>query len=323
MRLCEYSLPEGATISALFEPDVNINIEVSTGHRTQKFTVSNAISVMAFKTQICDVFKHAVQLEAMKLRCWDDIVDQNLPLHFYGITDGSKLEVIRPYVGVRIENNHGNKIYWRLYRKDTIKEVKVKLASANTASLIDTTRTFSFLNYKSTGQSTGQISNKYNEVKIDGVSIEGTFLYLIKEDRSFDELDDDETVENCKIKDGNNLYLLTYRWTDDEGDVIVLKTGTHTWGVEPGDTCLGIKLKVQDQKGIPASDLTLFKACGGYQVKSYFEGNRRKIGIADKSIPFYVKDLHLVAITEEELHAEAVSIEEERRRRNENTRKHN
>ena len=119
-KLCEYSLPEGATISALFELDVDINIQVSAGHRTQKFTVSNAISVMAFKTQICDVFKHAVQLKTMKLRWKDQMIDQNLPLHFYGITDGCELEVIRPYIGVRIENNHGNKIYWRLYKKDTI-----------------------------------------------------------------------------------------------------------------------------------------------------------------------------------------------------------
>ena len=144
---------------------------------------------------------------------------------------------------------------------------------------------------------------------IDGVSLEETYLYLITEDRLFNELDDDETVENCKIKDGDNLYLLTYRWTQDEDDVLVLKTGSHIWGVEPGDTCLGIKLKVQDQTGIPPNDITLFNACGGY-----FEGNRRKTGLADKSRPFYVKDARLVAITEEEFQAEAKRIEEEWKR---------
>ena len=34
-KLCEYSLPEGATISALFEPDVNISIDVSIGLEVQ------------------------------------------------------------------------------------------------------------------------------------------------------------------------------------------------------------------------------------------------------------------------------------------------
>ena len=255
---------------------------------------------MVLRAQICDVFKHAVQLETMKLRWRDEIVDQNLPLHFYGITDGSKLEVIRPYVGVRIENNHGNKIYWRLYKKDTIKEVKVKLASGKSASSMDTKRTFSFHTFSnfesSMVEGRGEISNVENTV---GVSVEGTYLYLITKDRRFNELDDDETVENCEIKDGDNLYLLTYRWTQDEGDVFVMKTGSHIWGVEPGDACLGIKLKVQDQTGIPPNDITLFNACLGYKAESYFEGNRRKIGFADKLRPFYVKDARLVAITEE------------------------
>ena len=38
-KLSEYSLTEGATISALFEPDVDINIEVSNGNQTPKLTI--------------------------------------------------------------------------------------------------------------------------------------------------------------------------------------------------------------------------------------------------------------------------------------------
>ena len=59
-KLCEYSLPEGATISALFEPDVDISIEVSTRHQTQKLTISNATSVMALKVQVCGVMNVAL-----------------------------------------------------------------------------------------------------------------------------------------------------------------------------------------------------------------------------------------------------------------------
>ena len=39
-------------------------------------------------------------------------------------------------------------------------------------------------------------------------------------------------MENCKIKDGDNLYLLTYRWADIDGNVTVMKTGTSIWGVD-------------------------------------------------------------------------------------------
>ena len=45
-KLCEYSLPEGTTISALSESDVDINIEISIGLELHKLTVSNSTSVM-------------------------------------------------------------------------------------------------------------------------------------------------------------------------------------------------------------------------------------------------------------------------------------
>ena len=51
-KLCEYSLPEGATISALFEPDVNISIDVSTSLELHNITITNATSVMAIKVHI-------------------------------------------------------------------------------------------------------------------------------------------------------------------------------------------------------------------------------------------------------------------------------
>ena len=56
-RLCEYSLTEGTTISALFEPGVDNTIEVSIGHKTQKLTVSNSTSTLALKVQISDVMR--------------------------------------------------------------------------------------------------------------------------------------------------------------------------------------------------------------------------------------------------------------------------
>ena len=51
-KLSEYLIPEGSTISALFELDVDVAIEVSIGHKTQKLTVSNSTSTMALKVQI-------------------------------------------------------------------------------------------------------------------------------------------------------------------------------------------------------------------------------------------------------------------------------
>ena len=61
------------------------------------------------------------------------VLEDYLKLNEYRITETDTLEARKPYIGLTVENNYGNKIYWRLDRKDTIREVKVKLASAQSS----------------------------------------------------------------------------------------------------------------------------------------------------------------------------------------------
>ena len=117
-KLSEYSLPEGAMISALFEPDVDINVEVKMGFQVESATVLNTTSVMALKVKICDVMMCGMAPEKLEVRMGDVTLENPMPLHFYGVKDGTKLDLLKPYVGVTIENNFGNKIYWRLRRND-------------------------------------------------------------------------------------------------------------------------------------------------------------------------------------------------------------
>ena len=124
-KLSEYSIPEGATISALLEPDVDINIEVSIGHKTQKLTVPNSTSAMALKVQISGVMKCGVAPEKLEITLGDLTLEDSMPLHFYGVKNGSTLSILKPYVIVSIEDNHGDVICKRLNWKDTIQEVKV------------------------------------------------------------------------------------------------------------------------------------------------------------------------------------------------------
>ena len=60
-----------------------------------------------------------------------------------GITAATMLESRKPYIGVTVANNYGNRIYWHLDRKDMIREVKVKLASTPHSSMASPERTFS------------------------------------------------------------------------------------------------------------------------------------------------------------------------------------
>ena len=301
-KLCEYSLPEGTTISALFEPDVDINIEVRTRHQTQELTVSNTTSVMVLKVQISGVMRCGMAPERLEIRLGNLTLEDPMPLHFYGIKDGSMLNIMKPYVGVMVENNKGNTICWHLNRKDAIGDVKVRLATSS----------------KRTPKNT-----EYPDPD-DSVKVEQLRLYLMSEDgETFDELDEnDETVGGCKIGDDDRLYLLSYMWTQ-KFKVTVKKTGRQLWGLETDDTCLGVKVKVQDQTGIPVSTIRLVRLVEGeWEEVEYYDsyiGNRfhyrqnykQLIEISDEEIPFNYKQ-PLSVVTEEELKADVARVEEER-----------
>ena len=88
--------------------------------------------------------------------------------------------------------------------------------------------------------------------------MEQLYLYLITNDNEFEELDEDDgTVDNCNIKDGDRLYLLSYKWAQNNLKVTVKKTGRELYGLEEDDTCFVIKVKAQDQTAAPVSTIKL------------------------------------------------------------------
>ena len=191
-----------------------------------------------------------------------------------------------------LENNQGNLICWRLDRKDTIKEVKAELAT-----------------------SLGNVSTKQMH------------LYIVSDGQSFDELDDDdETVERCKIQDGDKLYLLTYRWVRNECNVTVKKTGRKIQGVDLGDICLGMKVKAQDQLGAPVNTMKMarfrenqwredLRQRPNYSWIKCVQKYKQLIEIRDEDRPLNTVNCKepLYVITEEELKEDAARVEQERK----------
>ena len=245
-------------ISALFEPDMDINIEVSTRHQTRRISVSNAASVKTLSQVHPGIFNCGIAPERLEIRLRNITLEDPLPLrrgsktledplplrrgsitledplplHFYGIKEGSTLDMVKRYVSVKVENNKGTTLCWRLKRKDTIGEVKVKLATS---------------------------SKRIGENPDNNAKVEQLYLYTVTDGRNFNELDDDdETVENYEIKDGDMLYLMSYMWTY-KSKVTVMETGAELWGLEKDDTCLGVKVKAQEQLGMPVSTIKLVR----------------------------------------------------------------
>ena len=143
----------------------------------------------------------------------------------------------------------------------------------------------------------------------DSVKVEQLHLYAVTNGQNFAELnDDDETVESCKIRENDSLYLLTYRWTC-KLTVTVKKSGSELCGVDPDDTCLGIKVKVQDQMGLPVNTLKVFREHNN-TPEDFFHGYPRE-EFSDEVKPFISCSAGLTVITEEELPAEIPEIPEE------------
>ena len=140
-------------------------------------------------------------------------------------------------------------------------------------------------------------------------------MYLITEDGNFNELDDDKTVEKHGITDDNKFYLLSYRWSN-KCDITMMKTGRKLHSVEEQDTCLGIKVKVQDQVGLPVGTLQVFIGIASYNRDSLDIRNYNPEGgwIQDTDKPLMVNEKKsLVVIIEKELQAECARREEERK----------
>ena len=235
-KLSEYSIPEGATISALFEPDVDINIEVNIGHKTQKLTVPNSTSAMALKVQISGIMRGGVAPEKLEIRLGDVTLEDSMPLHFYGVKNGSTLSILKPYVIVSVEDNHGDIICKRLNRKDTIQEVKVKLSSSTRSpSPIPMEDPADGTPPGPPGHFPGRRGHHHHFHHARGMrmrqliqhaqpmvvarhpSVDDMRLYIIKvaaQGAEYEELADELKVKDYSLTDNDRLYLLSYQWVN-------------------------------------------------------------------------------------------------------------
>ena len=98
------------------------------------------------------------------------------------------------------------------------------------------------------------------------------------------------------------------------------KTGRELWGLEQDDTWFVIKVKAQDQTGIPVSTIKVARLVESewkqrvsilFQSFTRVQKYKQLIEISDEEIPVNYKE-PLYVVTEEELQAEPARLEQER-----------
>ena len=92
-------------------------------------------------------------------------------------------------------------------------------------------------------------------------SVDDMRLYIVKvtaQGVEYEELADELTVKDHSITDNDRLYLVSYQWVNQATiTVTTVGRGTVVRGVEPNDTVLSVKVRTQDQLGLPVSQVRL------------------------------------------------------------------
>ena len=74
-------------------------------------------------------------------------------------------------------------------------------------------------------------------------------------------------------------------------DVTLKLDGRNLWGLEKDDTCLGVKVKAQDQTGASVSTIRLTRLVeyqwgGRPGVSEHSHRYKQPVGISDNALPF-------------------------------------
>ena len=151
-------------------------------------------------------------------------VDKSLPLHEYGIQDDGKLSVDRPYIFLTLMNkNQSEKTSRKVTKTMTVRDLKDMIV---------------------------ELFREENEpyIVLFATKDEIKYLKLTKKDIPVGEvLSGDEIV--CYFEDNGNYNMC---WPVKRDDTEIGKVFGYN-----GDIVRTVKLRVQDQMGIPASCITV------------------------------------------------------------------
>ena len=244
--LDEHNITEGDVLNIITEPDKDINIQVRCGAETLPVSISYCT--------IVNTLKHLISIKIMifSLSEFDLVQEQNetlydttLPLHFYGIKNGSILRVIKSDVGIVVENRKGQEMFVSISRKATIGDLRDKILKCTTVQLVDMFTAF--------------------------VNPTGPKMYR--------KLADDSVCVGDVLYDHARVYAIECSFHTDRvtQDGMYQDNSKKIYGLDFGDTVISVKLRGQDQLGIPVHKISVKK--GSQTQKFSVVPDNRKLDV--------------------------------------------
>ena len=229
--LVEHKISDGNTVNIVIEPDKEITIDVTSGPRTFKHTINNTMTVKELKEMLIARNEVATLYRKFHLarHCSNSketvpIVDESMHLHYYGIDHGSNVDVVMAFIVLEIEDQTGKRKAKQFSRNTTVHQLKETIMTRICDNEVDDISMF-----VATGYNSYEILDEYSKKTFGEMFSKNEVVYFI-ENRFYS--------ESCSIVNNGSEVGRVCCNMDQE-------------------TVRSVKLRIQDQLGIPTSSVSV------------------------------------------------------------------
>ena len=274
--LVHQKISDGDTVNIVFEPEKEIRIAIKRkinalqDYATFKYVLKNSTPVQEIKKRLVLENDMVIPVNEFTLVLKRDgksipLDDSSLPLHYYGLNDGSELFIERHVISRFIENQKGHVMHIKLSVKATVGELRkrlIKRAEIN-GRYVDSITIFTYIGERC------ELTNRFTYFKTlsdDDETIGFNDIFYVIENTYSQMLDNiffHKSVREHPLPEEGLFLDDIYAHDYDALPTSTIRLGdindpNTIVGIEVGDTVLSVKLRGQDQLDVPVHRIQVY-----------------------------------------------------------------
>ena len=279
--LVQQNISDDDTVSVLIEPDRNIEVEVQCGPKVYKHNISYCMTVKKLKmlliksNQVAFLFRDLVLIMTNK-DVTQELDDDSMPMHYFTPETCIKLKAVSSTLHVTSENSFGETVHHNISRKGTVfdliqvikKTVRpppkyfyphTQITSSNLGELVDALSTIVLSGNP----------DKMIDLSLFVASGNSGYKRLDEADGTFvrDLLSEGDMVYYIEDKPSSNVFNCDWPVYHQNNNVGIVRGNTVEDFERPiptskYETVRTIKLRIQDDMGIPSYCITVYSRKG-------------------------------------------------------------
>ena len=274
--LVQHNFSDVDIVNIVIEPEKEITITISqkitalAEDPTFKYVIKNSTPVQEIKKRLVLENDMVIPVNEFTLVLERDrklisLDDSTLPLHYYGLNDGSELLIKRHVISRLIENQKGEVMHMKLSVKATVGELRKRLmkrAEIN-GRYVDSITIFTYVGERC------QLTNSFRYFKTlsnDDETVGFSDIFYAIENAYSQMLDNIIFYKPEETFTLADIYDPTFPSTLRLGDIYDPNTIV---GIEVGDTVLSVKLRVQDQLDVPVHKIKVYGTSNTFVIEDH------------------------------------------------------